>query len=670
MVGKVRIRGHEDDGKDEQLLPLVSHSAFAAAGLGASRRRGVRANDGVLNRLLLCCPAAGCPGSGVVHRQRRRQAAETLRTARSRCAVLRDEAHVAGESGPLAHLKAAEQHLAAIERWLAGPRQDSSWALFRRGNSLFELEAESLAGLAREFGQADHDDETTFKSRFRGADDSSERVLGTISCSVLCSSFFYPGQLFLTSLRVCFHSKVMGVETSFECPWENLKSLTLLPDKGAEGKFGAKGLRVRIAFQEGVSFGDEEASKLEIRIFDHSALGLLHRCATYFTGSGLLESLARAVRTLSMGSDVSVSPSRRPALSSLCTGPLLSMEEIETAAEVWQLERRPMSCSSRWYAPWLPHDGQKKCKWVTKDERYQPHKSLPENLTAADISSDEPPMTQVEVLGGMRNCSWNLVADETTDEDGWQYAIDFYLQDGLWSKAKRCWSNVRRRRWRPDCSSPEDEDSDAEVAAMLSMPTMILTAKGLSQEAGGSAWTLLDVDLGEIPLALLADNLLSDDWTSEGGVMAKYFKETGAWDMEIGPWAKGGPAGKVKGKIRSIDMRVPVPPAPMCPKETRCTSTYHVVADERRIVLESVTMSLDVPYGDSFNVISADTFTINEETGQTRMVRTCGLDWVKSTWMRGMIEANVPPQLTIAGQRVADVVQEVMARASVESAPA
>eukprot|EP00439_Symbiodinium_sp_Y106_P050130 s994_g6.t1 len=129
----------------------------------------------------------------------------------------------------------------------------------------------------------------------------------------------------------------------------------------------------------------------------------------------------------------------------------------------------------------------------------------------------------------------------------------------------------------------------------------------------------------------------------------------GSVDLEISAWSDGSSfASVVKGKVRTIEMRSPVPPAPMCPKETRVQSTWHVVILEDKVLLESVSMSLDVPCGTNFNVIACDTFSVQD--GKLKMVRTCGIEWLQSTWLKSMIEQNVPPQLAAVGERMAKVV--------------
>mmetsp|Transcript_104271 Transcript_104271/g.270302 ORF Transcript_104271/g.270302 Transcript_104271/m.270302 type:complete len:644 (+) Transcript_104271:40-1971(+) len=614
-----------------------------------------------LNQFLSCFPVA-CTGGGLgaaLSQRRRREEAEALRTARGRCTKLREEARRSAAASsspssqaPLAHLRKAEQHLAAVERWLLQDVQSLA-----RDGSHDRLEAESVAELMGDCGPISEEDEDSFVKMFPTLDD--ERLLVKISCSVLASSFFYPGHLYLSSQRLCFYSLVLGIETSLAVHHSNLKNILLISDSGSgAASFGSSGLRVRACMGEAVSFADQNLYRLELRIFDHKALGHLHKWSVYYTGVGLFDAhRALTARSLSCDSSPAKSPSRRAAR----TGSLnfLTPQDLEAKAVVWQLERRPTIFSLRWFAPWLPHDAQKKCKWMTLGGRYEPHPDLPSSLSESVVATSEtPPISQVQLLGTSRPCSWQLITGEDTDEDGWQYAVDFFVRNTLWSRSLRCWSQVRRRRWKPQCSGPApdaDEEEDLEKV-FLNMPTMILTQKGVAKQV-----TLLEVDIGEVPLAALAERLLQDDWQAQGSLMGMYFEEAGAWDVEVGPWAVGGAAAQVKGKVRSVDMRVPVPPAPMCPKETRCASTWHVVVDSTRVLLESVNMSLDVPYGDCFNVVACDTFTVNKETNRMQMVRTCGVDWVKSTWMKSMVEANVPPEVTKAGERVANVVRRYMA---------
>merc|ERR1719323_954499 len=103
---------------------------------------------------------------------------------------------------------------------------------------------------------------------------------------------------------------------------------------------------------------------------------------------------------------------------------------------VWQLERRYTVWSKDWYPPFLPHDGQKGCTWVTLEGgRYEPHSCIDPSLSRAAVAkSSTPPIPVLKVFGQRRPCTWDVEERSDTDEDGWQYAVDFYLNPASWSK--------------------------------------------------------------------------------------------------------------------------------------------------------------------------------------------------------------------------------------------
>merc|ERR1712232_1492001 len=132
-----------------------------------------------------------------------------------------------------------------------------------------------------------------------------------------------------------------------------------------------------------------------------------------------------------------------------------------------------------------------------------------------------------------------------------------------------------------------------------------------------------------------------------------YWREIGAKDLVISAWADGTSAAAVRGRVRSVEYRMPVD-APMCPKETRVQSMWHVLVLEGMVVLESASMSLDVPCGTSFNTVVCDTFTA--ERGRLRMVRSCAFEWVQSSWMKSLVEKTAQPELQQVGKQVASMI--------------
>lgn len=158
---------------------------------------------------------------------------------------------------------------------------------------------------------------------------------------------------------------------------------------------------------------------------------------------------------------------------------------------------------------------------------------------------------------------------------------------------------------------------------------------------------IFSTDLGKMPLATLAEWFQADNWEEPGSFMAAMLEEFGTSERTIDPWEDPEGAGlpkQVLGKLRYVKMRCPVLPQPMCPPSTRIEQTCHVHAEADKVIKETSTLSLDVPYGDSFYVVICDTYTATEDGG-IKMVRTFGLDWVKSTMMKSMIESNVPDSL-------------------------
>jgi len=291
-----------------------------------------------------------------------------------------------------------------------------------------------------------------------------------------------------------------------------------------------------------------------------------------------------------------------------------------------------------------------------EENDYVQHPCLPAD---ASTSSDVPPIKEVDFMGKLRPCKWKTVLDaggRGTDNDGWQYAVDFYTQGASWTPEPANFSHVRRRLWHPEF----EEQADPVAPPLNRLKSTLMVEKGLAQTSG-QAKQLFSIDVGILPLSVLAEQLEADNWMEPDSLMVEYFDTMSkAKDVDIGPWAK---SNKVDGLVRPVQMRVPVPPAPMCPEETRVSSTWHVASSTSKVVLESVLMSLDVPYGDCFNIVVVDTFHVDTRTGRTHMMRVLAIEWVKSTWLKNMIETNVNSEIKAAGERWAKLIAEWALRA-------
>jgi len=117
-------------------------------------------------------------------------------------------------------------------------------------------------------------------------------------------------------------------------------------------------------------------------------------------------------------------------------------EDVRTEY-VWELQRRVTAWSSVWHAPFLPHDGFKRLRWVSPD--YKPHAlqfdgACPKRLARCEVPPLCPPH------GWMSLGDWQPERSAKTTCDGWQHAVDFYSAGQLWCKSPFA-LHVRRRRW-------------------------------------------------------------------------------------------------------------------------------------------------------------------------------------------------------------------------------
>lgn len=108
---------------------------------------------------------------------------------------------------------------------------------------------------------------------------------------------------------------------------------------------------------------------------------------------------------------------------------------------VWELQRRVALWSDVWHAPFLPHDGVKRWRWVNSE--YKPHEQC---LAFAKKSSrcETPPVGMPP--GWVPVGDWQPERSSQTTSDGWQYSVDFYSADQFWCKSPFA-LHVRRRRW-------------------------------------------------------------------------------------------------------------------------------------------------------------------------------------------------------------------------------
>jgi len=116
--------------------------------------------------------------------------------------------------------------------------------------------------------------------------------------------------------------------------------------------------------------------------------------------------------------------------------------------QIWELQRRATLFHTSWHAPYLPHEYDTIWRWVSLDERYHKHAWI--DGTREEVAlSERPPVAPPQGWGWRIEDGegWAVVdIDIPCDEEGWQYAADFYT-DSFWWGTSPALCHCRRRLW-------------------------------------------------------------------------------------------------------------------------------------------------------------------------------------------------------------------------------
>lgn len=176
------------------------------------------------------------------------------------------------------------------------------------------------------------------------------------------------------------------------------------------------------------------------------------RCV-FLRGVGLLASAIRKFTYVAQArsGDVLVSVLQKRVAPLPLSLPATGDEEpldalsVTCTLNIWELQRRATLFHTDWGAPFLPHDGQKRWRWVDTSYQRHPWTRFTDRETAA--AATEPPIGPHE--GWEPQGEWTICtgsSDGTGDDEGWQYAIDLYLDEWWWNPSNSA-HHVRRRLW-------------------------------------------------------------------------------------------------------------------------------------------------------------------------------------------------------------------------------
>jgi len=109
---------------------------------------------------------------------------------------------------------------------------------------------------------------------------------------------------------------------------------------------------------------------------------------------------------------------------------------------VWEVQRLLLGTSQGdWRPPYLPGEREQRHRWLDRDLLHR-HPNLDPSVDAN--SAAQPPLCVLPIWEPVGE--WRIEQDESTDPEGWQYAVDW--RSSVWRQAPRALVDiVRRRQW-------------------------------------------------------------------------------------------------------------------------------------------------------------------------------------------------------------------------------
>lgn len=329
----------------------------------------------------------------------------------------------------------------------------------------------------------------------------------------------------------------------------------------------------------------------------------------------------------------------------------------DKVVEIYEVQRRLTLFHTKWQAPFLPHDGVLRWRWV--DKSYKKHQWMKDPLETCS-QAGVPPLKFPGEWEFNDSGVWSIdtgVAD--CDADGWQYAVDFYGgQYGLeswWLGTEPSLCSCRRRLWRctlKDTSRGESGAAGAENsnAPMSTEPSPEVSPTTLvpDEEPKVDMTTILDINVPGLDVGKEAEIFLADDWSC-GNLILDFFMLQGATEIQPAP-----PTLPLAGNLQSsgtltrsterqVSARLIVPPAPMAPKTTRATLTYRITARQTDSKVDSLIVRADVvvhdtPYCDVFYVHEILCFTRSDDG--THVKKSFGVVFNKRVFVQSIIASS------------------------------
>jgi hypothetical protein len=140
-----------------------------------------------------------------------------------------------------------------------------------------------------------------------------------------------------------------------------------------------------------------------------------------------------------------------------------------------------------------------------------------------------------------------------------------------------------------------------------------------------------------------------------------YHEKRGDKDMSIQKWTNS----PQFGMIRDIQYYAPVK-VPLGPDKTRVQETQRYVLTRTRLLIETVTIMFDIPYGDSFRLEAKWLVTAPSATASTcKLHVSMCVHFTKKTWFKGKIESTSMKEMKESFNQWAILAREEIAKPEV-----
>jgi len=114
-----------------------------------------------------------------------------------------------------------------------------------------------------------------------------------------------------------------------------------------------------------------------------------------------------------------------------------------------------------------------------------------------------------------------------------------------------------------------------------------------------------------------------------------YHEQRGDKELNVTKWTNS----PQFGMIRDIQYFAPVK-IPLGPDRTRVQETQRYHLQRGRLLVETIAMMLDIPYGESFRLEARWDVSSASDPAYCRLVVSLGVHFVKKTWLKGKIESQ------------------------------